>query len=70
MNYRTRDIACAVEQSPRTVRRYLQKKYPAHEGWHTFTRQQFEALVNEIKASIPDRRANQRRACFQAKNRL
>ena len=70
MNYRTRDVASAVEQSPRTVQRYLDEKYPGHEGWHSFTWEQFEALVNEIKTSIPTRRANQRRACFRAKNRL
>ncbi len=61
-SYRTRDIARAVHQSPRTVQRYLEQKYPNHEGWHSFTDEEFQALVSEMKAMIPVRQ--RRRSCW------
>lgn len=68
-SYRTRDIARAVNQTPRSVQLFLRAKFPEHEGWHSFTHEEFQALVKEIIASIPERRARERRAFFQSRKR-
>lgn len=68
--YRTRHIAQAVNQSQRTVQLFLRRKFPEREGWHLFSESEYQALVAELKAAIPVRLANRRRACFLSKKRL
>lgn len=67
VTYRTRDIARAVQRSSRTVQRYLNEKYPGHEGWHSFTLEEFQSLVEEIKEAMP--LAHQRR-CYWLNRKL